>query len=45
MSDWDHDGDEDFADGVIEGVFWMAPVSVSFLIVVASLLVWAWVNW
>ena len=43
--DWNSDGDEDYADGVIEGIFWMAPVSVSFLMLVAALLYYWYTTW
>ncbi len=45
MSDWDHDGDEDFADGLVEGAFWFGPWQLSLLIVVASLLFWWGSTW
>lgn len=43
--DWDHDGDEDYADGFIEGVYWFGPWQLSLLIVVGSLLLWAYRSW
>ena len=45
MSDWDHDGDEDFTDGLAEGAFWYGPWQLAFLVVVVSLLVLAWRAW
>ncbi len=43
--DWDDDGDEDFTDGLIEGAFFFGPWTLSFLIVVACLLIWVWHHW
>lgn len=37
--DWDNDGDEDYLDGIVEGVFWMAPLGFSLLMVLG------WVIW
>lgn len=45
MSDWDSDGDEDYVDGVISGIFWMSPVWLSLAILLAALLYWWWTTW
>mgnify|MGYP001573276755 CR=1 FL=1 len=42
--DWNHDGDEDYSDGIVSGIFYAAPISISFLIIVASVLIYVWVN-
>ncbi len=36
--DWDNDGDEDYSDGLIEGIFWCSPLWLSAAIFVAWLL-------
>lgn len=42
MSDWDHDGDEDYVDGIIEGAFWAGPGWLAALICVVSLAILGW---
>ncbi len=41
MSDWDHDGDEDYFDGILEAIFWIGPPWAVLLVIAFSLICWA----
>jgi len=40
--DWDHDGDEDYVDGMFDGAFWFGTPGVVALVVLISVGLWLW---